>query len=220
MADWTTNAMLAERNRLAKMLNQRMVRLERAGIDFGAIAQYKEWIQEYYGESKTGLLRFPEKRKAGTAENWNINISLRRELDKLEYFAYQPGLAPDKKWKTQTVGGAHKYVSNMRTRFAAMGLKFPSEDVMLDFLKSESWRTLKKIYSSSVAIRLAGTRQYRQSKKGRASSVEVMDRQLAKFMKRRGDSFDIRNMSSAEIAKVFGLRSQSLLDIMEEDDLP
>lgn len=212
--DWTSNAMLAERNRLAKMLNQRMVRLERAGIDYGAISKYKEWIGEYYGVSKTGLLRFPEKRKAESSKYWNVDISLRRELDKLTYFA-------GAEWETATVRGARAVEQRRKERFEFMGLKFPSTQVMNEFLKSESWKTLKKIYGSALAIRLAGKRKFSKGAEGRRSTVQVMDAKLQKFLKRMGSGYDLRNMDTEDIQKIFGLDSEDIIEAIEEaDELP
>ena len=196
------------------MLNQRIVRLERAGYNYGAIAQWKDWIWEYYGVSKTGLLRFPEKRKAGTADNWNVNISLRRELDKLEYFA-------GANWETATVKGAKAVEQRRMERFSEMGLRFPSTKVMNEFLQSESWKTLKKIYGSALAVRLAGKRKFNKGSRGRRSTVQVMDAKLNRFLKRMGDGYDLRNMDLEDIQKIFGLDSQDIMEAIEEtEDLP
>lgn len=211
--DWTHNAMLAERNRLAKLLNQRIVRLERAGVEYGAIEKYKDWISEYYGTSKTGLLRFPEKRTAKTAESWNVNVSLRRELDILSYFS-------NAEWQTATVGGVRALEKKRLQQFAAMGLKFPSVAVMNEFLKSESWKALKKIYGSAMAVRLAGMRNFRKGTKKRKSTVEAMENRLQRFLKRMGTNYDLRNMDADEIARIFGLDSEDILEAIEEDDLP
>lgn len=214
--DWTINPMLAERNRLAKLLNQRLVRFERAGINYGAVQQYRQWIEEYYGTSKTGKLRFPEKRTATSAENWKIKVSLRRELDILDYFVNQPELSKAKKWKTQTVAGALKYKEEMKARFAAMGLTFPSDDIMFEFLKSESWKVLKKIYGSDLAIRLSGTRQYKKGNMLRRSSVQKMDAELNKFLKRMGEGYDVKDMSAEQVEEIFGLHSNSIVDVIRK----
>lgn len=207
------NALIAERNRLAKMLNQRMLRLEKAGIDFGAITKYKDWIEEYYGISKTGKLRFPEKRTAKSAEKWNVNVSLRRELDILNYFATGAG------WKTSTVSGAKDVVRKRREKFEFMGLKFPSDEVMNEFLKSESWQALKKIYGSSLAIRLVGKKRFSAGSKNRRSTVKVMDDRLQKFMKRLGNGYDLRNLGIEDIEKIFGLDSEDIIEAIDEDEV-
>lgn len=218
---WINNPMLAERNRLAKALNRRIRTLEKAGIDFGAIAQYKDYIEEYYGKSKSGLLRFPERRTAASTQNWNVNRSLRAELDILEYFWNQPNLPSDKKWKTTTVKGAREVMEQTRQRFSAMGLHFKDQKLMREFLESESWKSLKKIYGSKLAIRLAGTRRFSQGNASRASTVEAMDKRLSQFIKRQGKNYDLRNMSSEQIQRVFGISSQNIVDLISEaDDLP
>ena len=206
--------MLAERNRLAKLLNQRMVRLEKAGIDYGAIRRYKEFIAEYYGESKTGKLRFPEKRFAESAKSWNKAIALRREADILAYFAGED-------FKTSTPARAKATEARMIAQFEALGLKFPNREVMLEFLNSESWKTVKKIYGSKLAVRLMGMKQLRRGSKDRRSSVEAMDARLQKFLKRMGSGYDVRTMDEEDIARVFGLDSEDILEAIEEgDDLP
>lgn len=206
--------MLAERNRLAKVLNQRMVRLEKAGIDYGAIRRYKEFISEYYGESKTGKLRFPEKRSAESAGSWYRSISLRREADILAYFAGED-------FKTSTPARAKATEERMIAQFEALGLKFPNREVMLEFLNSESWKAVKKIYGSKLAVRLMGIKQLKRGSKGRRSSVEAMDARLQKFLKRMGSGYDVRSMSADDIARVFGLASEDILEAIEEgDDLP
>lgn len=209
--DWVGSAMLAERNRLAKLLNQRMVRLEKAGINYGAITKYKEFINEYYGESKSGLMRFPEKRTPASAENWNVNISLRRELDLLNYFSSAD-------WQTATVRGARKLEKQRKERFAEFGLHFPSTEVMNEFLKSESWQVLKKIYGSALALRLAGKRNFRKGTEGRASTVQAMDRRLQKFISRMGEGYDLRRMDSDQVQKIFGLSADTIMEAIEESE--
>lgn len=225
MADtsWIVNPMLAERNRLAKALNKKILKLERAGVTWGAIQKYKDFIEEYYGPSRYGNLRFPEKRTATSAKKWNRGISLRRELDMLEFFMYQPKLPQERKWKTMDPKEALAHMDRTRAAFASMGLTFPNDSVMREFLESESWRTLKKQYGSKLAIRLAGTREYREKRSGRRSSVQVMDQRLARFMKRRGEGYDIKDTPPSEIMRIFGLHAESLADYLKaesEDDLP
>ena len=214
--DWVGSAMLAERNRLAKLLNQRMLRLERADIDYGAITKYKDWIKEYYGVSKTGKLRFPEARTENGIKNWKHRVSLRRELDVLSYFASAD-------WETATVKGARKLEKRRLENFEKKyGIHFPSTKVMNEFLESESWKVLKKIYGSSLALRLAGRRTYSKGGAGRKSTVAAMDERLQKFLKSRGSGYDVRNMTTEHIQYVFGLRSESLIDVINdmEDRLP
>lgn len=214
--DWVGSAMLAERNRLAKLLNQRMVRLEKAGINYGAIAQYKDWVKEYYGESKSGKLRFPERRTASSAARWNHGVSLRRELDILNYFATA-------NWATATVSGARKLMQQRRENFEnKFGLHFPSEQIMNEFLQSESWKVLKKIYGSGLALRLAGKRKYRRGSEKARSTVAAMDARLAAFLERRGDNYNLRDMSSEDIQAIFGLSSKTITQTIEEmeDKLP
>lgn len=223
MADtsWIVNPMLAERNRLAKALNKRIRTLEKAGIDFGAIVQYKDYIEEYYGTSRYGKLRFPERRTAASSASWKVNRSLRAELDILEYFWNQPNVPEDRKWKTVTVKGARELMEKTRQNFAAMGLHFNDDKLMREFLESESWKSLKKIYGSKLAIRLAGTRRFTHGNERRASTVEAMDRRLAQFIKRQGKNYDLRNMSAEDVQKVFGISSQNIVDLISDaDDLP
>lgn len=209
--DWVGSAMLAERNRLAKLLNQRMVRLEKAGINYGAIAQYKDWIKEYYGPSKTGLYRFPEKRTVNSAARWNIGISLRRELDVLSRLASND-------WITSTPAGTRKLEQQRKERFAQFGLKFKDTKIMNEFLESESWKVLKKIYGSSMALRLAGKRRFQKGTENRRSTVAAMDARLDKFMKKLGDGFDARKMTSEEIQKIFGLSADTIMEAIEESE--
>ena len=122
--------------------------LEKAGIDFGAIVQYKDYIEEYYGASRYGKLRFPERRTAASSQNWKVNRSLRAELDILEYFWNQPNVPASKKWKTVTVKGAREVMDKTRSNFAAMGLHFKDDKLMREFLESESWKSLKKMNSN------------------------------------------------------------------------
>lgn len=214
--DWVGSAMLAERNRLAKMLNQRMVRLEKAGINYGAIAQYKDWVKEYYGESKTGKLRFPERRTASSASKWKHNVSLRKELDKLNYFA-------STNWITSTVSGTRQLEKQRKENFEnAFGLHFPRVEIMNEFLESESWKVLKKIYGSALALRLAGKRKYRRGTEKSRSTVAAMDARLAAFLERRGDNYNLREMTSEDIQAIFGLSSKTITQTIEEmeDKLP
>lgn len=124
----------AIRKKLAKRLNQRMRRLEKAGIDYGAIKIYKQDVARYYPENK-GFKESLGKTKG---------ISVKHEISLLQNLLNLP---------TSTLPGIKKIrkkaMGTFETRY---GVKFKNVQQYEDFINSVTWKKLDELYGSGTAL--------------------------------------------------------------------
>ena len=131
----------AIRKKLAKRLNQRMRRLERAGIDYGAIKSYKKDVARYYPGNK-GFKESLGKTKG---------ISVKHEISLLQNLL---NLA------TSTLPGIKKIRKKAMATFEEKyAVKFKNVQQYEDFITSETWKKLEELYGSGTALDLIATSQ-------------------------------------------------------------
>lgn len=131
----------AIRKKLAKRLNQRMRRLESAGIDYGAIKIYKQDVARYYPGNK-GFKESLGKTKG---------ISVKHEISLLQNLLNLP---------TSTLPGIKnirkKAMGTFETRY---GVKFKNVQQYEEFISSETWKKLDELYGSGTALDLIAVSQ-------------------------------------------------------------
>lgn len=124
----------AIRKKLAKRLNQRMRRVESAGIDYGAIKFYKQNVVRYYPGNK-GFKESLGKTKG---------ISVQHEIVLLQNLLNLP---------TSTLQGIRKMrkkaMGTFETRY---GVKFKNPQQYEEFISSEAWKKLDELYGSGTAL--------------------------------------------------------------------
>lgn len=128
-----SNEELAElnklRRKLAKRANSRLLSLERAGIEYGAYAQAAHYLSQVVSPGRK--LRFSEAAALPLKD-------LRQQLYEMERFLNA---------QTSTVGGVHKYQSQVYATAAAR-YKFDtgtiSEADYLNFVSSQAFQVAKK----------------------------------------------------------------------------
>lgn len=117
------------RRKLAKRANSRLLSLERAGIEYGAYAQAAHYLSQVVSPGRK--LRFSEVAALPLKD-------LRQQLYEIERFLNA---------QTSTVGGVHKYQSQVYATAAAR-YKFDtgsiSEADYLNFVSSQSFQVAKK----------------------------------------------------------------------------
>lgn len=124
----------AIRKKLAKRLNQRMRRLESAGIDYGAIKIYKQDVARYYPGNK-GFKESLGKTKG---------ISVKHEISLLQNLLNLP---------TSTLPGIKKIRKKAMATFEEKyNVKFKNVQEYEDFIESETWKKLEEIYGSGTAL--------------------------------------------------------------------
>ena len=124
----------AIRKKLAKRLNQRMRRLEQAGIDYGAIKIYKQDVARYYSGNK-GFKESLGKTKG---------ISVKHEISLLQNLLNLP---------TSTLPGIKKIRKKAMATFEnRYGVKFKNVQQYEDFINSETWKKLDELYGSATAL--------------------------------------------------------------------
>lgn len=124
----------AIRKKLAKRLNQRMRRLESAGIDYGAIKIYKQDVARYYPGNK-GFKESLGKTKG---------ISVKHEISLLQNLLNLP---------TSTLPGIKKIRKKaMGTFEEKYGVKFKNVQQYEDFITSSTWKKLDELYGSGTAL--------------------------------------------------------------------
>lgn len=124
----------AIRKKLAKRLNQRMRRLESAGIDYGAIKIYKQDVARYY----TGNKGFKE--SLGKTKG----ISVKHEISLLQNLLNLP---------TSTLHGIKKIRKKAMGTFEnRYNVKFKNVQQYEDFINSETWKKLEELYGSGTAL--------------------------------------------------------------------
>lgn len=132
----TTSELLQLRRKLAKRINQRMIRLERKGLtQGGAYADYQDILNRFFGGAK----RIPE------------NLNIYKHLPKSEVSAMQKLL----KEKTSTVQGWNEVMNaRVQTMYKKYGVQFKNNQELYDFINSLEFEALSRLYSSKQALRL------------------------------------------------------------------
>lgn len=124
----------AIRKKLAKRLNQRMRRLEVAGIDYGAIKMYREEVARYY----TGNKGFKE--SLGKTKG----ISVKHEISLIQNLLNRP---------TSTLQGITRIRKKaMHTFEEKYNVKFKNVQEYEDFIASSTWKKLEELYGSATAL--------------------------------------------------------------------
>ena len=131
----------AIRKKLAKRLNQRMRRLESAGIDYGAIKIYKQDVARYYPGNK-GF-----KESLGKTNG----ISVKHEISLLQNLLNLP---------TSTLPGIKKIRKKAMGTFEdRYNVKFKNVQEYEDFITSSTWEKLEELYGSATALDLIAKSQ-------------------------------------------------------------
>lgn len=124
----------AIRKKLAKRLNQRMRRLESAGIDYGAIKIYKQDVARYYPGNK-GFKESLGKTKG---------LSVKHEISLLQNLLNLP---------TSTLPGIKKIRKKAMGTFEyRYNVKFKNVQQYEDFIASSTWKKLEELYGSGTAL--------------------------------------------------------------------
>lgn len=124
----------AIRKKLAKRLNQRMRRLESAGIDYGAIKNYREEVARYYAGNK-GFKESLGKTKG---------ISVKHEISLIQNLLNRP---------TSTLRGITRIRKKVMGTFEEKyGVKFKNVQQYEDFIDSKTWEKMEDIFGSSTAL--------------------------------------------------------------------
>lgn len=131
-----TSEQLELRRKLAKRINQRMVRLEKKGLTKGAAyADYQDLLNKFFGGAK----RIPE------------NTKIYRYLPRTELKSMQMLL----KEKTSSVQGWNEIMeARVRTIKERYGIEFKNNYELYDFINSLEFKNLSKLYDSKQALRL------------------------------------------------------------------
>lgn len=132
----TTSDALQLRRKLAKRINQRMVRLEAKGLtQGGAYADYQDILNRFFGGAK----RIPE------------NMKIYKHLPRTEVTAMQKLL----KEKTSTVQGWNEVMAaRVKTMYDRYGVKFKNNFELADFINSLEFEAMKKTYGSKQLLRM------------------------------------------------------------------
>lgn len=132
----TISEQLQLRRKLAKRINQRMVRLEKKGLTKGgAYADYQDLLNKFFGGAK----RIPE------------NKNIYKSLPRTELKAMQALLRE----KTSTVQGWGEIMdARVRTIKVRYGIEFKDNYELYDFITSLEFKNLSKLYDSKQALRL------------------------------------------------------------------
>lgn len=132
----TTSEQLELRRKLAKRINQRMVRLEKKGLTKGAAyADYQDLLNKFFGGAK----RIPE------------NKNIYKRLPRTELKAMQALLRE----KTSTIQGWSEIMdARVRTIKERYGIEFKNNYELYDFITSLEFKNLTKLYDSKQALRL------------------------------------------------------------------
>jgi hypothetical protein len=131
-----TSEQLELRRKLAKRINQRMVRLEKKGLTKGAAyADYQDLLNKFFDGAK----RIPE------------NTKIYRYLPRTELKSMQTLLRE----KTSTVQGWNDIMdARVRTIKERYGVEFNDNYELYDFITSLEFKNLSKLYDSKQALRL------------------------------------------------------------------
>lgn len=126
----------AIRKKLAKRLNQRMRRLESAGIDYGAIKMYREEIARYYAGNK-GFKESLGKTKG---------ISVKHEISLIQNLLNRP---------TSTIQGIRNIHKKAQHKFEELyHVKFKNVSQYEDFIDSKTWEKMEDLFGSGTTLDL------------------------------------------------------------------
>lgn len=133
---------------LAKRLNQRMLRLERAGFTSetgGAYSDYQRMLRRF-GYKK----RIKEKvtiRDKSADELVKIDRDMRAQVRMMQDILAE---------KTSTVPGWNQIIRKRQEKLADYGISFKSTNEMRDFFKSYEFELISLLYSSEQAVEFVG----------------------------------------------------------------
>lgn len=134
LSNKSDNELYAIRKKLAKRLNQRMRRIESAGIDYGAIKMYKQDVARYY----TGKKGFKE--SLGKTKG----ITVKHEISLIQNLLNRP---------TSTLQGIWKIRKKaMNTFEEKYNVKFKNVQQYEDFIASKTWEKMEELFGSSTAL--------------------------------------------------------------------
>lgn len=126
----------AVRKKLAKRLNQRMRRLESAGIDYGVIKMYRKDVARYYAGNK-GFKESLGKTKG---------ITVKHEIALIQSLLNRP---------TSTLQGIRRIRKKaMNTFEEKYNIHFKNVQEYEDFIDSDTWKKMDKLYGSGTALDL------------------------------------------------------------------
>lgn len=143
----------AIRKKLAKRLNQRMRRLERAGIDYGAIKMYRQEVARYYAGNR-GFKESLGKTKG---------ISLKHEISLIQNLLNRP---------TSTMQGIRNIHRKAQHKFEELyHVKFKNVSQYEDFIDSKTWEKMEDLFGSGttldlIAVSKKSVEQIRKSVEG------------------------------------------------------
>lgn len=164
----------AIRKKLAKRLNQRMRRLERAGIDYGVIKMYRKEVARYY----TGNKGFKE--SLGKTKG----ITVKHEISIIQSLLNRP---------TSTLQGIRRIRKKaMNTFEEKYNIHFKNVQEYEDFIESDTWKKMDKLYGSTTALDLIATTE---------KTVEQVRKSVEDFFEKT-DKY-----KSEDIAKQLGFKS-------------
>jgi hypothetical protein len=174
LSNKSDNELYAIRKKLAKRLNQRMRRLESAEIDYGVIKMYRKEVARYYAGNK-GFKESLGKTKG---------ISVKHEISLIQNLLNRP---------TSTLQGIRRIRKKaMNTFEEKYNVHFKNVQEYEDFIESDTWKKMDKLYGSSTALDLIATSE---------KTVEQVRKSVEDFFKKT-DKY-----TSADIAKQLGFKS-------------
>lgn len=133
---------------LAKRLNQRMVRLEKAGFTSesgGAYADYNVILKKF-GYKK----RIREKIKLDYSDRDVLYMqvsSMRKQVKMMQYILSE---------KSSTVPGWNSIIKKRREKLSEYGLEFKDRSEMSAFFQSYAFELISLLYSSEQAVEFVG----------------------------------------------------------------
>lgn len=133
---------------LAKRLNQRMVRLERAGFSSetgGAYADYNVILKKF-GYNK----RIREKIKLDYSDRNVLYMqvsSMRKQVKMMQHILSE---------KSSTVPGWNSIIKKRREKLSEYGLEFKDRSEMSAFFQSYAFELISLLYSSEQAVEFVG----------------------------------------------------------------
>lgn len=131
----------AIRKKLAKRLNQRMRRLEVAGIDYGAIKMYREEVARYYAGNK-GFKESLGKTKG---------ISVKHEISLIQSLLNRP---------SSTLQGIRNIHRKAQHKFEEIyHVKFKNVSQYEDFIESKTWEKMEDLFGSGTTLDLIAVSQ-------------------------------------------------------------
>lgn len=129
----------AIRKKLAKRLNQRMRRLESAGIDYGAIKMYRKEVARYY----TGNKGFKE--SLGKTKG----LTVKHEISLIQNLLNLP---------SSTLQGINRIRKKAVNKFESKyHVKFKNVQEYEDFIESETWKKMEDLFGSGTTLDLIAT---------------------------------------------------------------